>query len=121
MLSLQLCTHPRPLNTTTSSIIKIPASQCNYKHTISNTNINISSSPALRSRLAAAASNDSVIMSDHEKKISAIQLPEGLEAEVIPKHVAVIMDGHRRWAKKNMLTVEQGHRASWRKGHNGAG
>ncbi|XP_059302107.1 LOW QUALITY PROTEIN: cis-prenyltransferase 7, chloroplastic-like [Lycium ferocissimum] len=34
-----------------------------------------------------------------------VTLPEGL------KHVAVIMDGHRRWAKLNGLTVMQGHHA----------
>ena len=29
----------------------------------------------------------------------------------IPKHVAVIMDGNGRWAKKRMLPRQAGHRA----------
>jgi undecaprenyl diphosphate synthase len=28
----------------------------------------------------------------------------------IPKHVAIIMDGNRRWAKQNFLPVLEGHR-----------
>ncbi|MCD9643877.1 Dehydrodolichyl diphosphate synthase [Datura stramonium] len=38
-----------------------------------------------------------------------VALPEGL------KHVAVIMDGHRRWAKQKGLTIKQGHRAGGEK------
>lgn len=38
-----------------------------------------------------------------------IQLPQGLEAEAIPRHVAVIMDGNRRWAKSRGLPVQLGH------------
>ena len=29
----------------------------------------------------------------------------------VPKSVAIVMDGNRRWAKKNNLPVSQGHRA----------
>lgn len=29
----------------------------------------------------------------------------------IPKHIAIIMDGNRRWAKKRMLPVKAGHKA----------
>jgi undecaprenyl diphosphate synthase len=32
-------------------------------------------------------------------------------ANNIPKHIAIIMDGNRRWAKKRNLTPVQGHRA----------
>ncbi|MFP5502232.1 MAG: isoprenyl transferase [Candidatus Sericytochromatia bacterium] len=35
----------------------------------------------------------------------------GLDRERLPKHVAVIMDGNRRWAKKKLLGGFQGHRA----------
>ena len=30
--------------------------------------------------------------------------------ENMPKHIAIIMDGNRRWAKKNNLTTPQGHK-----------
>ncbi|CAN4098740.1 unnamed protein product [Withania somnifera] len=42
-------------------------------------------------------------------------LPEGLKRELMPKHVAVIMDGHRRWARQEGLTVDQGHLAGQQK------
>jgi undecaprenyl diphosphate synthase len=35
----------------------------------------------------------------------------GLDREKLPRHVAVIMDGNRRWAKKKLLGGFQGHRA----------
>ena len=31
--------------------------------------------------------------------------------ENLPQHVAIIMDGHRRWAKQNHLDTPQGHKA----------
>ncbi|XP_060182264.1 (2Z,6Z)-farnesyl diphosphate synthase CPT6, chloroplastic-like [Lycium barbarum] len=33
-----------------------------------------------------------------------------LHPELIPKHVAIIMDGHRRWAKARGLPVQEGHK-----------
>ncbi|MCL7029250.1 hypothetical protein MKW94_028638 [Papaver nudicaule] len=38
-------------------------------------------------------------------------LPAGLIRERIPKHVAVIMDGNRRWAKEKGLATMEGHSA----------
>ena len=35
----------------------------------------------------------------------------GLDREKLPQHVAVIMDGNRRWAKRKLLGGFQGHRA----------
>ncbi|MBI5273436.1 MAG: di-trans,poly-cis-decaprenylcistransferase [Chlamydiales bacterium] len=32
-----------------------------------------------------------------------------LERENIPRHVAIIMDGNRRWAKKHFLPIKYGH------------
>ncbi len=34
-----------------------------------------------------------------------------LDDKKIPKHIAIIMDGNRRWAKEKGLTVNQGHEA----------
>jgi ditrans,polycis-polyprenyl diphosphate synthase len=36
-------------------------------------------------------------------------LPEELQAELMPKHVAVIMDGNGRWAKMRGLPPSAGH------------
>jgi len=33
-----------------------------------------------------------------------------MEEELIPKHIAIIMDGNRRWAKENGLKTAQGHK-----------
>ena len=32
------------------------------------------------------------------------------EIENCPKHIAIIMDGNRRWANKNGLTTKEGHK-----------
>lgn len=40
-----------------------------------------------------------------EKNINEI-----LDMENLPKHIAIIMDGNRRWAKANGLTTPQGHK-----------
>ena len=34
---------------------------------------------------------------------------EELNKELLPKHIAIIMDGNRRWAKNNGLTTKEGH------------
>ena len=33
-----------------------------------------------------------------------------MDKENFPKHIAIIMDGNRRWAKKKMLPIKMGHR-----------
>lgn len=38
---------------------------------------------------------------------------DGSNGERVPQHVAIIMDGNARWAKKHDLTVAQGHRAGY--------
>ncbi len=37
----------------------------------------------------------------------------GLDTDRVPRHVAIIMDGNARWAKRHGLTVAQGHRAGY--------
>ncbi|KAK4492268.1 hypothetical protein RD792_003071 [Penstemon davidsonii] len=46
---------------------------------------------------------------DKESSIQEV-LPEGLKVELMPKHLAVILDGNRRWAKEKGLAVELGHK-----------
>lgn len=36
---------------------------------------------------------------------------EKIDLNSLPQHVAIIMDGNRRWAKKNNLTSGEGHKA----------
>ncbi|HEY5139054.1 MAG TPA: undecaprenyl diphosphate synthase family protein, partial [Methylococcales bacterium] len=36
---------------------------------------------------------------------------EKIDLNSLPQHVAVIMDGNRRWAKKNNLSSGEGHKA----------
>lgn len=46
------------------------------------------------------------------RKLTDAQLEEyGLKAETLPQHVAIIMDGNGRWAKKRALPRAMGHRA----------
>ena len=34
----------------------------------------------------------------------------GLEAELLPRHIAMIMDGNGRWAKKRLMPRTFGHK-----------
>ncbi|GAB2234956.1 hypothetical protein Drorol1_Dr00004229 [Drosera rotundifolia] len=43
-----------------------------------------------------------------------VELPEGLRRETMPRHVAVIMDGNVRWARKRGLVAAAGHEAGAR-------
>ncbi|KAE8691800.1 Dehydrodolichyl diphosphate synthase 2 [Hibiscus syriacus] len=40
------------------------------------------------------------------------ELPEGMNRELMPKHVAMIMDGNRRWARQRGLRTSAGHEAA---------
>ncbi|WP_020588378.1 isoprenyl transferase [Desulfobacter curvatus] len=43
------------------------------------------------------------------KSDSKIQVPDGLDLNAIPAHVACIMDGNGRWAKKRLMNRVKGH------------
>ncbi|KAK3035437.1 hypothetical protein RJ639_032862 [Escallonia herrerae] len=51
---------------------------------------------------------------EHQMAEELATAAAGLRAELMPKHVAVIMDGNRRWALEGGLPVEAGHRAGGR-------
>jgi len=34
-----------------------------------------------------------------------------IDSEKLPQHIAIVMDGNRRWAKKNNLSSSEGHKA----------
>lgn len=59
-----------------------------------------------RFQLGAAAITDGAAIAEEP-----VVLPEGLCMELMPKHVAIIMDGHGRWAAERGLPTEYGHRA----------
>ncbi|TVT98440.1 hypothetical protein EJB05_56268, partial [Eragrostis curvula] len=55
----------------------------------------------------------------HSAGIGAIAAPEalvrsGLRPKSMPRHVAVVMDGNRRWAQERGLTTAEGHEAGRR-------
>ena len=35
-------------------------------------------------------------------------------AEILPRHIGLILDGNRRWARKNNLDVNEGHKAGYK-------
>lgn len=44
----------------------------------------------------------------------SVALPAGLRRESMPRHVAVIMDGNRRWARSRGLPIGSGYEAGVR-------
>lgn len=71
-------------------------------------NLTQTNSSVLRFRLAGRQKSE---ISRIDSENSQIELPTGLEPELMPKHVAVIMDGNRRWAKNKGLPNFLGYRA----------
>ena len=61
-----------------------------------------------------AATNDVVVAEEEGREVNVReeeQLPDGLRRELMPRHVAVIMDGNVRWAQKRGLPSHAGHEA----------
>lgn len=50
-------------------------------------------------------------MAPKASKVDTTEAWEGLDRARVPRHVAVIMDGNRRWALNRLLPSKQGHRA----------
>ncbi len=51
------------------------------------------------------------ITASTEKAVFTPQQLRTIDPSRIPKHIAIIPDGNRRWAKKNFIMTEQGHQA----------
>lgn len=61
-------------------------------------------------RLRSATTQKCCVSANENVKNIQVELPAGLEAELMPKHVAVIMDGNRRWAIQRGFPSYHGHR-----------
>ncbi|KAJ6299532.1 hypothetical protein OIU76_020490 [Salix suchowensis] len=65
--------------------------------------------------LLLAAKHDLALNDDEDIGGGVAPLPEGLRREVMPRHVAVIMDGNARWARqRGFLEASAGHEAGGR-------
>lgn len=65
--------------------------------------------------LLLAAKHDLALNDDEDIGGGVAPLPEGLRREVMPRHVAVIMDGNARWARqRGFLEASSGHEAGGR-------
>lgn len=72
-------------------------------------------SPRSPLRLCASSSNDTaVVVETGAVACAGDSLPAGLRRESMPNHVAVIMDGNRRWAKIRGLPSGSGYIAGFR-------
>ncbi|XP_006338990.1 dehydrodolichyl diphosphate synthase 2-like [Solanum tuberosum] len=61
-----------------------------------------------------ATSNIEAAKSSINSSAEEVSLPPELRRELMPKHIAVILDGNRRWAKKRGLPVALGYVAGIR-------
>lgn len=61
--------------------------------------------------LKPQATAKDLALKEEDRDLNGEPLPEGLQLELMPKHVAVIMDGNGRWAKKRGLPPGVGHEA----------
>ncbi|KAJ6964436.1 dehydrodolichyl diphosphate synthase 2-like [Populus alba x Populus x berolinensis] len=65
--------------------------------------------------LLLAAEHDLALKDKENKGGAVVPLPEGLRREVMPRHVAVIMDGNAKWARqRGFSAASAGHEAGGR-------
>ncbi|KAG8362982.1 hypothetical protein BUALT_BualtUnG0017000 [Buddleja alternifolia] len=62
-----------------------------------------------------STASDSTTKAEIDDEKSVIQLPGDQRPELLPKHVALIIDGHGRWAKNKGLPIEHAHYESKQK------
>lgn len=97
------------------SILKSKHSSCSFR----SNRINSLSFPPIsvpRFHKLLTATTDAVVEEEEAREVNerAEQFPAGLRKELMPRHVAVIMDGNVRWAQKRGLPAASGHQAGVR-------
>ncbi|XP_051131886.1 cis-prenyltransferase 4, chloroplastic-like [Andrographis paniculata] len=98
--------HPLNLRLSfTPSVSKFADVQCPTLH------LGHRSSHVVRRPLSSSANGMPSVHCDEEE---SVELPAGLRRELMPGHVAVIMDGNRRWARTKDLPVQLGYEAGFR-------
>lgn len=72
--------------------------------------------PSIRCRFPPllAAKADGVAVKETSSSEEAEPIPEGLRRDLMPRHVAVIMDGNGRWARQRGWLTSRGHEAGTR-------
>ncbi|KAL5102410.1 hypothetical protein RYX36_006737 [Vicia faba] len=103
-LTNTVISHP-PKTTTTNHA----SSSSHYHHSRSQSHLFPSQPLTVSKRRTIAAVPSTPIIPAHENEAEAELIPE-----MMPKHVAVIMDGNRRWAKMKGLPSSEGHVACMR-------
>ncbi|XP_074303062.1 dehydrodolichyl diphosphate synthase 2-like [Silene latifolia] len=68
--------------------------------------------PRLSQKLPLATTNAGAVAVEEQEQEE--ELPEGLQRDAMPRHVAVIMDGNVRWARQRGLPGGAGHEAGVR-------
>ncbi|KAK7300956.1 hypothetical protein RJT34_11809 [Clitoria ternatea] len=109
--------HPIPIDSTLTPHPNTNRSPSSYSHCCCYNNPYYSRSQTHRlivPKRGTATGPTNVAIRDEGTSLdgeSPEPMPEELVAELMPKHVAVIMDGNGRWAKMRGLTASAGHQA----------
>ena len=111
MISLSLPIHlkPKPL---CSSRTRAQQSQYPFSHTQTQPTLH-----SLRPHKSLTTTVPNVAVKEHNDGKAVAEedpFPEELREELMPNHVAVIMDGNGRWAQQRNLSASMGHQAGAR-------
>ncbi|KAL3536514.1 hypothetical protein ACH5RR_004975 [Cinchona calisaya] len=113
---LHLYLFPSPL----SPLLKIPKPLSHVPHSFPRLTLHVRRSVNASVGTATSTDQDDALSGTVAAAVPGVwseessPLPEGLRRELMPNHVAVIMDGNRRWARMRGLPVGLGHEAGVR-------